>query len=559
MTDEADQHGASFEFQATFEQAAVGIAHLDLDGCWLRVNRRLCTVLAYTEAEMLTKTCSEITYPEDRELEQQDFRRVLAEETEAYTRQKRFVCGDGHIAWVNQTVSLVRDDAGKPSYLLAFLSDVIERRESDERLRPLEKQERDHAVVLDTANQVALDVLSRLTGVEALRHIAIAARTLAGARYAALGVARLDGQGLSEFVTVGLTPDEETQMGHSPEGLGVLGHLLHRREPLRIDSLASHPARVGFPPHHPSMESFLGVPICRGETVVGALYLTNKEDGSAFTEADELAVQALGAHAAVAINSLEMLARQRDLVRGLIAAQEDERRAVAYDLHDGLTQYVMASYAHLEAFRRAWADSKTDRAERELAQGLCYLKEAVTESRRLVNGLRSLVLDDLGLAGALEQHLGEEKERAGWKEAEFVHNVAGRRFDQTLETAVYRVAQEALTNARKHAGASHVRLLLLLAEDGPSGAMRLTLEVRDWGCGFVLEEVTSDGVRVGLHSMAERVSLLNGFYQIVTAPGAGTILRAYFPVPHITPETKKDELKQDELKQDETKKEASHV
>ena len=554
MTDEADQHGASFEFQATFEQAAVGIAHLDLDGCWLRVNRRLCTVLAYTEAEMLTKTCSEITYPEDRELEQQDFRRVLAEETEAYTRQKRFVCGDGHIAWVNQTVSLVRDDAGKPSYLLAFLSDVIERRESDERLRPLEKQERDHAVVLDTANQVALDVLSRLTGVEALRHIAIAARTLAGARYAALGVARLDGQGLSEFVTVGLTPDEETQMGHSPEGLGVLGHLLHRREPLRIDSLASHPARIGFPPHHPSMESFLGVPICRGETVVGALYLTNKEDGSAFTEADELAVQALGAHAAVAINSLEMLARQRDLVRGLIAAQEDERRAVAYDLHDGLTQYVMASYAHLEAFRRAWADSKTDRAERELAQGLCYLKEAVTESRRLVNGLRSLVLDDLGLAGALEQHLAEEKERAGWKEAEFVHNVAGRRFDQTLETAVYRVAQEALTNARKHAGASHVRLLLLLAEDGPSDAMRLTLEVRDWGCGFVLEEVTSDGVRVGLHSMAERVSLLNGFYQIVTAPGAGTILRAYFPVPHITPETKKDELKQGE-----TKKEASHV
>ncbi len=534
MTDEADQH------QATFEQAAVGIAHLDLDGCWLRVNRRLCAILAYAEAEILTKTCLEITYPEDRELEQQDFRRVLTEETEAYSRQKRFVCGDGRVVWVNQTVSLVRDDAGEPDYLLALLSDVIERRESDERLRPLEKQERDHAVVLDTANQVALDVLSRLTGVEALRHIAIAARTLAGARYAALGVARLDGQGLSEFVTVGLTPDEQAQMGHSPEGLGVLGHLLHRREPLRIDSLASHPSSVGFPPRHPSMESFLGVPICRGEAVVGALYLTNKEDGSAFTEADELAVQALGAHAAVAINSLEMLARQRDLMRGLIAAQEDERRAVAYDLHDGLTQYVMASYAHLEAFRRAWAGGKMDRAERELDQGLCYLKDAVAESRRLVNGLRSLVLDDLGLAGALEQHLGEEKERAGWEEAEFVHNVAGRRFDQTLETAVYRVAQEALTNARKHAAASHVRLLLLLAEDGPKGAPRLTLEVRDWGRGFVLEEVASDAVRVGLHSMAERVGLLNGFYQLVTAPGAGTTLRAYFPIPQITPETKKE-------------------
>jgi outer membrane protein len=186
----------------------------------------------------------------------------------------------------------------------------------------------------------------------------------------------------------------------------------------------------------------------------------------------------------------------------------DEWRAVAYDLHDGLTQVVMVSYAHLEAFRRAWASSKIDKAERELDQGLCYLKDAVAESRRLVNSLRSLVLDDLGLAGAWEQHMGEEKERAGWEEAEFVHNVAGRRFDQTLETVVYRVAQEALINARKHAAASHVRLLLLLAEDGPNGAIGLTLEVRDWGRGFVREEVASEAVRVGLHSMAERVGLL---------------------------------------------------
>ena len=130
---------------------------------------------------------------------------------------------------------------------------------------------------------------------------------------------------------------------------------------------------------------------------MGSLYLTNKEGGGPFTEDDELAVQALSAYAAVAINSLEMIARQRDLVRGLIVAQEDERRAVAYDLHDGLTQYVMASQAHLESSsEKAKSDGKTERAERELAQGLSFLQEAVSESRRLVNGLRSLALDDLG-------------------------------------------------------------------------------------------------------------------------------------------------------------------
>jgi len=444
---------------------------------------------------------------------------------------------DGHLLPVLLTLAPLHNAAGQIAGVLTIgrnNSDTKEAQaqalEAQQRLRPLEKQGRDNAVVLDTANRVALGVLSRLTGVEALKHIASAARTLAGARYAALGVARLDGEGLAEFVTVGLSPEEEALMGQRPKGLGILGHLLHRKEPLRIDSLASHPSSVGFPPNHPPMESFLGVPICRGDAVVGSLYLTNKEDGGQFTEADEVAVQALGAYAAVAINSLEMLARQRGLVRGLIAAQEDERRAVAYDLHDGLTQYVMAAHAHLEAFRRANAGGRMEQAELDLTQGMLYLKEAVNESRRLVNGLRSLALDDLGLAGALEQHLGEEKARAGWEEAEFVHNIAGRRFDQTLETAVYRVAQEALTNARKHAAASRVRVLLLMEGSGSGGAERLNLEVRDWGQGFVPEKIAGDTRRVGLHSMAERVGLMNGEYHLAAVPGGGTTVFAHFPL-----------------------------
>ena len=134
--------------------------------------------------------------------------------------------------------------------------------------------------------------------------------------------------------------------------------LLNRTEPLRVDVLAEHPLSVGFPPNHPPMDSFLGVPIRHGDTVLGSLYLTNKEGGGEFTEADEIAVQAIGAHAAVAIHHLHLLARQRALVSGLIAAQEEERRAVAYDLHDGLTQYIMASHAHLEAFRHAHETGK---------------------------------------------------------------------------------------------------------------------------------------------------------------------------------------------------------
>jgi signal transduction histidine kinase len=309
----------------------------------------------------------------------------------------------------------------------------------------------------------------------------------------------------------------------------MLGLLLEQTDALRLDDIQSHPRFAGFPANHPSMRSFLGVPIRRGDSVLGSLYLADKLNGESFTEEDEIAVEALGAHAAIAIYNLQMLSRQRALIRGLIAAQEDERRAIAYDLHDGLTQYVMASHAHLESFRRAQAKGDDVRADREMDQGLSFLKEAVVESRRLVNGLRALVLDDLGLAGALEQLLNEEKLRSNWVDAQIVHNVAGRRFDKTVETAVYRIAQEALTNARKHACADRIRLMMLLAGESATGIGQLTLEIRDWGKGFDPAERARDQVHVGLHSMGERAQLLGGTYTLDSAPGQGTIVRAVLP------------------------------
>jgi signal transduction histidine kinase len=277
------------------------------------------------------------------------------------------------------------------------------------------------------------------------------------------------------------------------------------------------------------MTTFLGVPIRRGETVVGSLYLTDKQGGGPFSEADEMAVQALGSHAAVAIHNLQLLSRQRDLVRNLITAQEEERRAVAYDLHDGLTQFVMASHAHLESFRRAHEKQDEARAAREMELGLKYLKEAVVESRRLINGLRLLALDDLGLVGALEQLLNEEKTRAGWTNVEWQCPLQERRFDRSVETGVYRVAQEALTNVRKHAQAARVCVHLEL--ETPS---RLRLEVRDWGRGFSPQSKNDEYGHVGLQGMIERVNLLGGHFELHSAPGEGTRVTALFPAlePH---------------------------
>jgi PAS domain S-box-containing protein len=527
------------QLTALLELSSDAIIGTDTDGIIQTWNPSAESIYGYSPEEATGRSFSLLFAPEYAAHAAEILDRAATRGDRVENLETVHLTATGQRLGIRLNTSPVRDAEGRITGTLTVARDASEyqqTRNTLHQLQELQASSHHRAVIMETASRVALDILSSRTGVEALRHIADAARILANARYAAMGVARPDAQSLSEFVTVGLTPEEEARIGPRPRGAGVLGLLLKRSEPLRVNVLGDHPASVGFPPNHPPMDSFLGVPIRRGDMVLGSLYLTNKQGGGAFTEADEVAVQALGAHAAVAIHNMHMLSRQHALVSGLITAQEEERRAVAYDLHDGLTQYVMASHAHLEAFRRAQQTGKQERAERELDQGLKYLKEAVVESRRLVNGLRSLALDDLGLSGAIEQLLHEEKARAGWVKAEFIHNVEERRFDKMLETAAYRVAQEALTNARKHAAATEVRVLLLPERDERTQAEYLRLQVRDWGCGFEPQKLEAGPGHVGLHGMAERAHLLGASYSLRSAIGQGTIVEAVFPALDPQPE-----------------------
>ena len=388
--------------------------------------------------------------------------------------------------------------------------------------------------VFEISSRIASDILASRSGTDALQHFAHAARRMVGARYSAIGVAHAAAPGFEEFFVSGLTPEEKAAIDHEPEGLGLLGRLLHVTRPIRLGDMSKDPHSSGFPPGHPPMSSFLGVPIRHKETVLGALYLTDKPGG--FTSDDEATISALGLHLAVAIRNLHMLRRQRDLVAGLIAAQEAERRAVAYDLHDGLTQYVMGAWAHLEGYRAARADTVDDPHLAELEQGLRFLKEAVVESRRLVNGLRTLYLDDLGLAGAVEQLLFEERDRAGWEDASLAHNIGEDRFPESCETAAYRVIQEALTNVRKHAKARRV-VVRLYIRNGPDTEPALSFEIEDDGKGFDPEVASRSAGRVGLHGMAERIRLLEGLLDIESAPGNGTVIKANIPLSGNEPTT----------------------
>ncbi|WP_404867385.1 GAF domain-containing protein [Kitasatospora griseola] len=145
---------------------------------------------------------------------------------------------------------------------------------------------------------------------QVLRHIVEAAANLVDAEYGALGVIGED-QRLSQFVPVGITEEQARRIGPLPSGHGILGELIRHPEPLRLARIADHPASYGFPPNHPSMHSFLGVPIRIRGKVFGNLYLTEKRGADEFDAEDEAVLETLAVAAGVAIENARLYARAR--------------------------------------------------------------------------------------------------------------------------------------------------------------------------------------------------------------------------------------------------------
>ena len=162
-------------------------------------------------------------------------------------------------------------------------------------------QERTRALVeagIALSSELSLDAL--------LQKLVETAATLAGARYAALGVLDPSGTRLERFITTGIDDETRAEIGDLPSGRGILGVLIREARPLRLHDLGDDPRSVGFPPGHPPMRSFLGVPVALRGVQYGNLYLTEKADGADFTEDDEVAVEMLASQAAVAIENARL-------------------------------------------------------------------------------------------------------------------------------------------------------------------------------------------------------------------------------------------------------------
>jgi signal transduction histidine kinase len=367
-----------------------------------------------------------------------------------------------------------------------------------------------HSQAFKAMSDVVLAIAAELSVEPILQKLVHAARELIDARYAALGVP--DGEGaFAQFITSGMSDRLIATMGPLPRTHGLLGAMLESETPYRTSDIRRDPRFRGWWPRaHPEMRSFLGVPILSRGGIIGAFYVTEKEGAEEFSAEDERLIQMLAAHAAVAIENARLHERSREL------SIAEERNRLARELHDSVTQKLFGVVLTAEA-----ATTLLEREPGEVRAQLQRLQElaqdAMEELRSLIFELRPPAIETEGLSTTLRKHV-EVLARVYRREIGL--QVMGKaELPPRVEAEIFRIAQEALQNALRHAGAGHVDVRL----DSRDG--RLALTVVDDGVGFEPSAPAVRSRRLGLTSMEERARAVGGTLEIDSVSGAGTTVR----------------------------------
>lgn len=365
-----------------------------------------------------------------------------------------------------------------------------------------------HGAGLDVTADLSLDVV--------LKKVVEQAKKLVGARYGALSVVERDGRILS-FITSGITPEQRAAIGPPPTGHGLLGVVLREGQRLRLPEIGKHPMSYGFPPNHPPMHSLLAVPIpCKGP-FLGNLYLTEKLAASEFTPDDEETLERFALQAALAIDNAHLHAQVADL------AVAQERTRIAHEMHDGLAQvlgYVNTKVQAAEAYLKR---DKTEEAGVQLRELASAARQAYSDVRESIVGLRTLPTPKHTLGEVLEEYL------ENWQAMSGVSTTLTLEIDVPLRPSVQlqlvRVVQEALTNVRKHAKATLARVEIRRRNG------TVVASVADNGVGFnVASRTRGDFPQFGLTTMRERAESIGGTLVIDSTPGSGTTVRFELPV-----------------------------
>jgi PAS domain S-box-containing protein len=401
-------------------------------------------------------------------------------------------------------ISLAAVETSEGALAIAVVRDVTERRRAEEEMRAAVRR-------LRAASEIALAVGGETDLQRVLGAITERGRSLVDAR--ALTVMLADGDELVVAAAAGEV-DEHVRGTRVPQ-TGAPGHVLRKLEPMRLDRVEGGPRAL---PTGVAARAAMLVPLEFRGSGLGVVVAFDRRGGPEFGDEDELLLASFAASAATAVANAQYVAEDR--LRRSIEVSEHERRRWARELHDETLQSLGALRVSLGSALRMDSDEGLRRVVDDAVDEIAREIEAL---RALITELRPAALDELGLPAALEALSERSARTVGLDmdtEVELSSANGGRRLSPELESTIYRLVQEALTNVAKHARAEHVRLRVVER----NGSIEVV--VQDDGVGF---DPLSVDEGFGLLGMRERVAMAGGEIDLRSAPGHGTTMRASLP------------------------------
>jgi PAS domain S-box-containing protein len=461
-------------FRNYFEQGLIGMAVTSVDKRWLEVNDRLCEILGHSAEELRQKTWIELTHPDDVEPNLRLFQPLLAGEIEHFTLDKRYLKKDGSIVHATIHTRAFRKEDGMVDHIITLIEDVTARKQAEEAVR--ESEEKYQGVAEACPDAI---VMSDWSG-----RVLFASRQTRGL----LGLADAD-----ELV-----------------GRSVFDFVIDSDRP-RLAENMSDLLRAGV---RRSTE-YTGLRH-DGTTVPTEVSSTVIRDAAGQPKA----VMAVIRDITTRKKAQEALERERQSLWRMLQAGDHERQTISYEIHDGLAQYLAAATMQFQS-HDALRENSPEKAKKAYETAVQLVRQSHAEARRLVSEVRPPIIDEIGLETGIS-HLVHEQRRHGGPQIQCHSDVQFGRLPAILENALYRIVQEALTNACKHSKSKKVEVTM--TQEGQD----VHLAVRDWGIGFDLESVEKG--HFGLEGIRQRVRLLGGRLTIESTPGSGTLVQVVMPI-----------------------------
>jgi PAS domain S-box-containing protein len=460
-------------FRKVFAHAATGMNLQNLEGVYLEVNRAFCEITGYEECELIGANCRSITHPEDLARDLFGMEELLAGRIPSLVIKKRYLSKDGRVVWVRNSVSLLRDSEGAPPNVIVLVEDITESKQAEEALRASEERFRKvfaHAstgMTLQDFEGKFLEVNQAFCDITGYDE-----RELLGADYRSITHPD-DMAGTNARI-------EELLAGESPSFVTEKRYVRKDRRPVWVRNSVSLLGN-GKPPRIISLV----------------------EDITERKQAEE---------------ALRQLSGQ------LLKAQDEERRRLARELHDGTAQSIAALGLNLSLVRDSSA-ALDARAQKALNQSVELADQCIRELRTLSYLLHPPMLEDCGLASALAGYADGFAERSGIAVKLDLAPDLGR-LPQEVELMLFRMVQESLTNIHRHSGSRTATIRLARYPQD------IVLEVRDQGSGIGKpdrEGAPDMRIGVGIAGMKERVRQIGGTLQIRSRPG-GTDVEVVVPL-----------------------------